>query len=208
MFSRALGSFGWAQGLERHGGCISSSSGESKGNQIMESKSKQKRWAAAGLVVGMMLGGGALANAASNSGSSAPMPIVVSQPAAPSVQAEAPSTPEVAPVAAPAADTPEASDVQDAPGAVDTPEANDVPDAKEAPGTEVSDANEVEGASEVVGAKEAAEANEDSNANEATEANNGGVDCENGIVKGASTQCDGGPSANVDNGTESGKAAE
>lgn len=64
------------------------------------------------------------------------------------------------------------------------------------------DANE---APEANGAPETVDANE---ANEAPEANDGGVDCENGIVKGTTTQCDGGPSANQDGGSETADATQ
>ena len=149
-----------------------------------KTKSKHKRWAAAGLVAGLVIGGGALANAATNGGSSTPAPRIASQSVAPSVQAQAPSSPVAATPEAVAA-TPEASEVKDVPGTPEAAEAN-----------------------EAAGPNEAAEANEAPDANEPPEANDGGVDCENGIVKGTSTPCDGGPSANQDGGNESADATQ
>lgn len=125
----------------------------------METRTKNKRWATVGLVAGMMIGGGALANAATRS-QSAPTPTVQVVVPAPKVSAPAPQPSAVDPST-------------EAPG-TETPDAADATEAPEAAGTEAKDAAEADG----------------------------GVDCENGTVKGTGAQCDGGPSANQDDGTE------
>lgn len=139
----------------------------------METRTKNKRWATVGLVAGMMIGGGALANAATRS-QSAPAPTVQVVVPAPKVAAPAPQPGAVNPSAeAPGTETPDATEAAGAPEVAGT-EAADATEAPEAPGTEAKDAAEADG----------------------------GVDCENGSVKGTGAQCDGGPSANQDDGTE------
>lgn len=136
----------------------------------------QKRWAAMGLAAGLLLGGGALANAATRTQATTPtVP-------APAVTVKSAATP-----------TPPASVTSTADPAMPTDAVDpaDTPDLNEAPGTETADANEAPGT-------------ETADANEAADS---GVDCENGIVKGTSMQCDGGPSANQDNSTEAPETA-
>ena len=142
----------------------------------MERDTRNKRWAAIGLTAGLLLGGGALANAATKTQST-------TTPNPPVTATVAPATPKVAaaetqaPTAAEPAGT-EAVDAMEPAGTeaagTETADANEAPDANEAAGTEAADASEADG----------------------------GVDCENGLVKGTTTKCDGGPSANQNDGTE------
>jgi hypothetical protein len=76
------------------------------------------------------------------------------------------------------------------------PSSGPTAEAPEAPGAETPDANEPPEAAD----NEADEANETEAADTAEEVD--GVDCENGIVKGTGAECDGGPSANPQDGPD------
>ena len=145
----------------------------------METRTKHKRWAAMGLVAGMMIGGGALANAATKTQSTPTPSVNVNSPAEKVAGAPVAAPSAAKQAEAPGTEIPDATEATQAPEAAGT-ETNDATEAPEAAGTETKDATEADG----------------------------GVDCENGIVKGTGAQCDGGPSANQDDGSEGTEAPE
>jgi hypothetical protein len=76
------------------------------------------------------------------------------------------------------------------------PSSGPTAESQEAPGAETPDANEPPEAPD----NEAADADENEAADTADEVD--GVDCEDGIVKGTGAECDGGPSANPQDGPD------